>query len=264
MAAQTQVYLYNQRSYVVLLEAASSGKIRYNKVYAKDLILNRGVDNLIEFQFINQEQKPVNISNKEITARLINSDGKKILLQKTLVDIYPLTGIAGLRVSSEELDNIDSQLCYYSIEIPADEFDYPVFVDAECGARGVIRIVNSVLPTFVPSYELTIPAHAKSTIGNAVSYYSSSFYTKQQNFYTFQLKLERFTGSICFQGSTLSSFSYPYNITNTYNFDDSSETLHYNVEGFHPFIRMKIVNTGTPQTIGSSVLLGDITKLLVR
>lgn len=264
MAAQTQIYLYNQRINVVLLEAASSGKIRYNKVYAKDLILNRGVDNLIEFAFVNQEQKPVNISDKEITARVINSDGKKILLQKTLVDIYPLTGIAGLRVSSEELDMIDSQLCYYSIEIPVDEFDYPVFVDAQGGARGVIRVVNSTLPAFVPSYELTIPSHPKSVIGMPSNYTSSSFYTRQQNFYTFQLQFNRFTGTIIFQGSTLSNFAYPYDITATYNFSDQSGSVHYNVQGYHPFIRVKIQNSGTQEPLTGTVLIGDISKILVR
>jgi hypothetical protein len=253
VAAQTQVYLYNQRTQVVLLEAASSGKIRYNKVYAKELILHRGVDNLIEFAFVNQEQKPVDISNKEITARIINPDGKKILLQKTLVYIFPVTGIAGLRVSSEELDKLDRQLCYYSIEIPVDEFDYPVFVDAQGGARGVVRIMDSVLSSYVPSYELTIPDYTVLTAPTI--HYSSSFYTKQQNFYTFQLYFKNYTGRIIFQGSTLSNFAHAYDITDSISFTNVTENRFYNIEGFHPFIRVKFE---TDDAIGS------VTKILVR
>lgn len=265
MAAQTQVYLYNQRIQVVLLEAASSGRIRYNKVYAKELILNRGVDNLIEFAFVNQEQKPVNISGKEITARIINADGKKILLQKSLVAIYPITGIAGLRVSSEELDKISSQQCYYSIEIPVEEFDYPVFVDAQGGARGVVRITDSVLPSFVNSYVLTIPdynvAGTPTESTYYATYYSSSFYTKQQNFYTFQLYFQNYRGRVLFQGSTVSNFAYFYEISPIYTFMGVTETRFYNIEGYHPFIRIKFenyINTNPGE------LPSDVTQILVR
>ena len=61
MAAQTPVYFYYPRQYVVLLDLSSPATIRYEKVYAKELIINRGVNNLLEFAFINTEQKPVNI-----------------------------------------------------------------------------------------------------------------------------------------------------------------------------------------------------------
>jgi hypothetical protein len=265
VTAQSQVYLYNQRTHVVLLDVAARGKIRYNKVYAKELTLNRGIDNLIEFAFLNQEQKPVNISNKEITARIIDASGKEILLQKSLVEIFPLTGIAGLRVTSEEMDKIKTQLCYYSLEIPVDEFDYPVFVDANCGARGVIRIVNSVLPMFVGSYLLTIPSHPVPVVGTPITHYSSSFYTKQQNLYTFQLQLNQFTGTIQFQGSTLSNFSQTYNIGTESVYVNDSGNHYFNIDGYHPFIRLKIVNSGTGPSSGTgSSLSGDLTKILVR
>lgn len=258
MTAQSQVYLYNQRIHVVLLEAVASGKIRYNKVYAKELILNRGVDNLIEFAFVNQEQKPVNVSSKEITVRLLDADGKEILLQKTLVEIYPVTGIMGFRVSAEELDKITTQLCYYSVEIPVEEFDYPVFVDAQGGARGVVRITNSVLPSFVHSYVLTIPDYTIMSSIPVTTYYSSSFYTKQQSLYTFQLYFKDYIGRIIFQGSTVSNFAYSYNITSAYSFAGVTENRFYNIEGFHPFIRIKFENEGA---IGSS---SSVTKILIR
>jgi hypothetical protein len=42
-------------------------------VYAKPLTLNKGVDNRIQFQFLNQEQKPVDITGKSITCRIPKS-----------------------------------------------------------------------------------------------------------------------------------------------------------------------------------------------
>ena len=83
MSAQTQVYLFNQRQLVVLVERNPLvATRRYEKVYSKNLTISRGVDNILEFAFVNQDQKPVNITGKEITCRIINADGTKILLQK--------------------------------------------------------------------------------------------------------------------------------------------------------------------------------------
>jgi len=265
MAAQTQLYLYNQRQLVVLLEIGANANRRYQKVYAKDLIVNRGVDNLLEFSFVNQEQKPVDITGKDITCRILNYNGTEILLQKSLFPIYALTGIAGLRITSAELEPLDPQLCYYSLEIPVGEWDYPVFVDAQGGARGVVRIVNSVLPAFVQSQVVTIPSHPpinSSTI--PVNYVSSEFYTREGDFWTFQLKFEKFTGSIVFEGSTQMDFSVYYNITQVLGYSDFTGVDAHNIKGYHPYIRVKIQNEGTEDPPGSNQYTGDITEILVR
>ena len=88
-AYQTQMYLYNQRQYVVLLSSAGNiATRRYSTVYAKQLMLNRGVDNVIEFAFINQDQKPINLSGKYLYFRIINNNGTELLLTKQLTPNY--------------------------------------------------------------------------------------------------------------------------------------------------------------------------------
>jgi len=125
--------------------------------YAKPLTLHKGVDNQIQFQFINQEQKPIDITGKSITCRILNYEGNQILIQKALTLQFAATGICALFLNAADLENIESQKCYYTLEIPVNEFDFPVFVDQNAGARGVMNIVNSVLPNFVSSYSITIP-----------------------------------------------------------------------------------------------------------
>ena len=125
--------------------------------YAKPLTLHKGVDNQIQFQFLNQEQKPVDITGKSITCRIINYTGGAVLLQKALTLQLPATGIAALELGPADIDGFDAQKCYYSLEIPVGEFDFPVFVDQNAGARGDLNIVNSVLPSFIPSESITIP-----------------------------------------------------------------------------------------------------------
>ena len=264
MSAQTLVYLYNQRQYVVLLQIGANAKRRYEKVYSKELVINRGVDNLIEFAFINQEQKPVDISNKDITCRIINYNGTETLLQKTLTPILPITGITSLQLTAEEIEDIESQNCYYSLEIPVGSFGYPVFVDDNAGARGTIRIVNSVLPSFVPANNITIPTHPRPKSGLSRTYYSSVINTKQSPILTTQRWLENFTGTLQFQGSTLADFSTFYSLSPVYNYNDYTGTEGYTINGYHPYIRLKIINNGTLPADSNGDLQGDITNLLAR
>jgi len=222
MTAQTQVYYYTQRQSVVLLTTTQAAATRrYQTVYSKELTISKGVDNVLEFAFINQNQKPVDISNKEITARIISGDGETILLQKALTPIYSVTGITGLVLTEAELSNIDAQRAYYSLEIPVGSFNYPVFVDSQGGARGVLNIVNSVMPEFVASQVVTIPTHAwppGNGTGNSVTYYSSVIDNNAANSITIQTTYSNFSGITTWQGSTLQDFTVSYDITQAATF----------------------------------------------
>ena len=267
VTAQTNVYLYNQRQLVVLLQRLPDGAKRsYEKVYSKNLTISRGVDNLIEFAFVNQNQKPVDISDIDITCRILNANGTEILLQKTLTAVLPITGLTSLSLTKEEIENINTQYCYYTLEIPVDDFDYPVFVDSQGGARGVINIVNSVLPSFVPSDTVTIPSHVPPlSSGDSVTYYSSYINTVESPLISLQVTVDNFTGNIQWQGSTLADFSLWYTLSDVTSYSEETTTDGFNIAGYHPYIRLMIVNEGTyPVTTGTDYLQGDVTQILAR
>ena len=72
----TTVYLYQQKTRVVMLD--SSGQyftLRYEPVYAKRLTINKGVDNVLLFEFVNQEEKPVNITGSSFMFRVVDTTG---------------------------------------------------------------------------------------------------------------------------------------------------------------------------------------------
>jgi len=279
VSAQTQVYLFNQRQLVVLVERNPLvATRRYEKVYSKNLTISRGVDNILEFALVNQDQKPVNISGKEITCRILNADGTKILLQKTLNPLLPITGITSLQLTAGEIENISEQYCYYSLEIPVNSFNYPVFVDSQGGARGVINIVNSVFPEFVESIDVTIPSHldpdkindnqnpevAPPNDNGSKTYYSSVINTTDSPALTIQMYFDEFTGNIEFQGSTLPDFAFYYPIQDRKDYINETDTLGFTIEGYHPFVRVKIKNYGTPPANSKGKLKGDVTKIVVR
>lgn len=265
MTAQTNVYLYNQRQCVVLLNTAAAPIGAYEKVYAKNLTISRGVDNILEFAFINQNQKPVDISGKTITCRILNADGTAILIQKSLTPTLPVTGITTLQLTAGEIEDINSQYCYYSLEIPVGAFDYPVFVNSQGGARGVINIVNSVYPSFVNSHIVTIPSHVPpAENGNPVTYYSSIITGADVPVLTTQVYLDNFTGNLQIQGSTTGDFSFYYDIGDTTEYVADSTTQGFNIAGFHPYVRFQIVNVGTEPANQQNQLAGDVTSILAR
>jgi hypothetical protein len=252
-------------------------------VYAKNLILNRNVDNVLQFQFINQEQKPVDLTpilagGKQITFRLLSAGtNSSILIQKALTAKLTATGIMELYVSSDDLIPVDPQDAYYSLEIPLDGLDQPVFVDAKGGARGVMRVVNSVLPAFIPSQEITIPSHAPN-----YAFYSSDYNSKNANLVVFQATYANFVGNINMMASTFEDFSSPYELvfkvgsgqvwmgnttypetvnTVTYTSNYSGTDFYY-VEGFHPYIQFVYSNANID---GSNIIVsGDVVSLLAR
>ncbi len=230
--------------------------------YAKPLTLHRGVDNQIQFQFLNQEQKPVDITGKTITCRILNADGTAVLINKALTPQLPLTGICALELNAAEIEDVPAQKAYYSLEIPVGSFDYPVFVDQNAGARGDMNIVDSVLPSFVPSANITIPTgqpfpnldqnnSVANALPNANTYYSSVINTQDNPILTIQTSYVEFNGDVIVSGSTQPDTEWYPITTDTYA--NATDTFGYTIVGFHPFVRMEFVSNA-----------GAVTNILAR
>ena len=243
------VYSYIPRQLVVLYSGSSTR--RYEIVYAKPLTLNKGVNNQLQFQFLNQEQKPVDVTGMTLTFRLISYDGSKVYFRKALTSLLPLKGITQLNVSPAELTFIDPQKCSYSLEI-SDE-NLPVFVNADAGARGQIDIVDSILPRYIPTREVTVPDHGIPNISSPVTFYSSVILGNDIPDTTVQIGLAEYTGNIALQGSTIGTAEWYY-ITEAQELANTSDTQGYMIEGYHPYLRVEFQDsTG-----------GNVTSVLVR
>jgi hypothetical protein len=225
----TQVYLYSEKYKVVLTDPTQAvAARRYPQVYAKTLTLHKGTDNVLIFNFINQDQKPVNNSTATFTFKIMNSEGTDALLSKTMEDIDATKGTAKVTITEQDLDGITAQKGHYSIERSQSNSDLydAVFVDDHQGGRGNLNIVDSVYPEHTESTSVTI---------------------------TVQYKPSSFTGIIALEGATDSTDELWYDITADINLDDSSTTGYINVTGFHPYMRLRIEEVS-----------GSISELKVR
>lgn len=265
----TQVYLYQQLTRVLLMDTGGGETFiyRYDPVYAKRLTINKGVDNVILFEFVNQEQKPVNITGSSFVFRVINTESNELLLQKDMTILNAATGRAKVQFSGSELLEVLAQPASYSIQRtqPGGGYSDAVFVDAQAGARAPIDIVDSVLPQYVPSAPLTIP---NTELSNQFSYegsgwdnfaaspywngnpngqsnwnswvnpqFYSSFIEPRYAVTTIQMDLVGYTGTIKAQAAD-NYQSVWYNISDSVTYLNETRTIHWTITGWYPLVRL--------------------------
>ena len=114
----TKIFLYHQSHRVILLDTSSGcyNNRSYNSVFSKDLVAHKATDNRILINFVNQQQKRVNLNGIEFIFRLISGDGTKLYLEK-MIEVVNIAGGQGRVVLTEsELDKIPTGKVGYSIE----------------------------------------------------------------------------------------------------------------------------------------------------
>lgn len=269
----TQVYIYQQLTRVVLMDtgAGETFTYRYDPVYAKQLTINKGVDNVLLFEFINQQEKPVNITGSTFLFRAISTAGDQILVEKELVTLNAPTGRAKVTLTSAELLEVLAQPATYSIQrTQLGGLVEAVFTNSQAGARAPVNIVDSVLPQHVPSAPLTIPTlklSAQASVdGTAWTQYPSNPYwagnpnggnywnsfTNTEFFSSFiepvnavttvQMTLDGYTGTIKAQAAE-NYESIWYNVTESTTYLNKTGTIYMNIVGWHPLLRMCFNNS---------------------
>lgn len=253
----TLVYLYTQKHEVLLPEITESTfNMRWRPVYSKNLKLNKGVDNVFLFQIYNQDQKPVDITSRQILFRIMNREHSRTLLTILAEPVLQTRGRVIARVSAEQTYNLPVQLAGYSLVAEAgedwstiqDDDDLPIFVDDNAGARGVIDIVDSVHPRHIPSALVTLP----SLWPSSGSLYSSTVDKTIDGIITFQLSLEAFTGTVGIE-ATMGHSSQWYDVGTAAFFSDYTGSSALHATGAYSALRIKVESES-----------GNLTKILAR
>jgi hypothetical protein len=271
----TTAYLYQQIQKVLLLdESGAYFQARYNPVYAKTLTINKGVDNVLLFEFINQDEKPVNISGSSFIFRLLDQSGTTILSSTAMEILNAPFGRAKVTLSAADTVALEAQPASYSIERSSGNLRQAVFTDANSGARADVNIVDSIFPELVPSGFLTIPTvnglgqvpsptfsqnypdwaqqpTYQPPLGNP-EYYSSQF-APSGGLTTFKLELLHYTGTIKAQAAeTYQSVWYDVSESTTYL--NKTGPIIMNVAGHYPLMRLAFNNSIGGYTVGTPVM----------
>ena len=268
----TQAYIYQQITQVLSIDTVDGETFtyRYEPVYAKPLTISKGVDNVLLFEFINQQEKPVNITGSNFLFRAISTAGDEILVEKPLVTLNAATGRAKVTLSSADLLEVLAQPASYSIQRTSGNLVEAVFVDAQAGARAPCNIVDSILPQHVPSAPLTIPTiklSAQASFDGATfsdypanpywmgnpnggNYWNSFLNTEFYSSFiepvnavtTVQMTLVGYTGTIKAQAAE-NYQSVFYNVSESVTYYNYTGTIYHNVIGWYPLLRMCFNNS---------------------
>jgi hypothetical protein len=287
----TQAYIYQQITRVLLMDTGAGETFiyRYDPVYAKQLTINKGVDNVLLFEFINQQEKPVNITGSTFLFRALNQPGDRVLVEKPMVILNGPTGRAKVTLTGADLLEVLAQPANYSIQRSSGNLTEAVFTNAQAGARAPATIVDSILPQHVPSAPLTIPTtklSAQASLdGTAWGSYSpgtywsgnpnggnywnsfantefySSFIEPVNAVTTVQMTLVGYTGTIKAQAAE-NYQSLWYNVSESVTYYNYTGTIYHNIVGWYPIVRMCFNNSifAVPAQPGTPALAYAVTE----
>ena len=148
------VYLYVNKLDVFTTPTDTWSTERYRRVYNRNLKIFRGVDNRIDIQVRNNDQKASNIVGSTLVFNLVSQDTKDLVLQKDFTAMDLATGKVTVIVTAEELFDLDIGFYNYSIvkEVRAtvDSTDYtvtskmPLYMDSQYDTVGTLEITGDV------------------------------------------------------------------------------------------------------------------------
>ena len=205
-------YLYSNR--VQLLADLAGFTVEYTNVYQRIVKIYKGVDNVIEFDIKNADQKRIELVTDpvftDIMLNVMDAAGNSIG-QYEVTPSTTLKGIAVATIPSSDLTDLIPQFFNYSVTVTKDTNTIPLYADSRFGAIGKIELVGSAVVT--PKVARVYKDHASeiNLMGEVISHssaISTKFYeavaTTQMNIH---VEIEDFIGTVYIQGTSNSTIS---------------------------------------------------------
>lgn len=142
-------YLYPNR--VELLSDLAGFSTEFTNVYQRTIKIYKGVDNVIEFNIKNADQKRLELNTSpaitDIKMNVMDASGNA--LPDSPYDVTPSADIKGIAVAvipASQLDNINHQFLRYSVTATQDSNTILLYADSRFGAIGTIEVVGTAMP----------------------------------------------------------------------------------------------------------------------
>lgn len=250
------LYLYSNKIDVFTVDSVWTPE-RYRRVYNRNLKIYRSVDNKIDIQVRNSNEKPFNVQGSTLVFNIIGRESEDLVFQKDCTYYDATQGVAYVDITEAEMNDIEQGDYFYSVTaetrstINANEYTVtrrkPLYIDSQYGARAVLEVAGDVLGETRPSYEindfkLTNPA----TIGQeGDAYYTSTVVnarpdlTNPDSMHTFQFFTTNYKGSVAIEGSIEDQGASPAEWTEITSFIPEDNVFYKNIEGKWNWLRVK-------------------------
>lgn len=137
-------YLYPNRISVVA--DLVSYPVEWRIVYQRMLKIYQGMNNVIEFDVKNAEQRRIDISNYTLKCVIMDENDQEVYT----ADVTPIpqtTGLASMTVPASVVAYIKPQFLKYSVYSISNGIKTPLYGDTQFGAIGKIELIGGALPT---------------------------------------------------------------------------------------------------------------------
>jgi len=175
-------YLYKNRYQLV---ADLAGFLtEYKIVYQRQIKVYKGIDNTIEFDVKNADQKRIDLSTLDedsIQMNVMDHNGYALPNSPYLItplDQETLKGIASVTIPAVDIADIDDQFLTFSVSAAQDSVPVLLYGDTKFGAAGVIELIGTAFPV-VRGIETYEDFYGLGTFDNlSIAYSSSSIHLK--------------------------------------------------------------------------------------
>ena len=203
-------YLYPNR--IELLADLAGFTVEYTNVYQRNVKIYNGIDNTIEFDIKNADQKRIDLSTiSNIELNVMDAAGNALPNSPYTVTPTALKGIATATIPQADLVELTDQFLKYSVSCLKAGADTILYADSRFGAVGTIELVGSAMPTFRDPVEYKTFTGTIDLEGKVINHFSAipaTFYeavpTTQMNF---DVSITGFIGTIWLEATKHSTIS---------------------------------------------------------
>lgn len=141
-------YLYPNR--IELLIDLAGFIVEFTSVYQRNVKLYNGIDNTIEFDIKNADQKRVDLTTLSIIElNIMDASGNSLPNSPyAITPILEKKGISYVTIPQEDLVDLTPQFLTYSVSATKNGKDVMLYADTRFGAVGVIELIGNAMPTF--------------------------------------------------------------------------------------------------------------------
>ena len=194
-----QSYLYPNR--VVLLADLAGFTVENTIVYARTIKIYNGIDNVIQFDIQNADQKRINLSTlSNIEMNVMDMTGNSLPESPYPVTSTALIGIGTVTIPSDDLIDLVDQNLRYSVTAVAGGNDVMLYCDSRFSAVGTIELIGNAMPTIKDDVVYDSFSGEINYMGNVINHTSAipcKFYEAVATEYIdFEIKITNFIGTI--------------------------------------------------------------------
>jgi hypothetical protein len=265
------VYLYQNKIDVFTNADSAWLTERYRRVYNRNIKIYRGVDNRIDIQVRNSDEKAASAAGSTLVFNLVEPETQTLVARKDCIVIDAIKGKFYVTLTEREMTDIEAGFYQFSIykESRTDNGDgthivssrTPVYIDAQYDIMTTLEVLESGQGDVQPSTVIREFEFHKSFGEPFDSYYVSGIIdadpqiSTPQSLHTFQISSTNYSGVIKIQGS-IAEGATPKTWVDLETLTVSNSTMQFkNVVGKYNWFRVKhtpnklITNPGTVDKI---------------